>query len=125
MSSASSVPSNFEDKGFFRRKFPRRAFHRMVGVLIRGHYSIYETGEIGEGGLSVIGDSALTEGFAVALTFQIPGGDFVSLRGTVRSCRDENGRFLHGLSFENIPFSHKRQIRSFVSERSENDEVIF
>ncbi len=112
-----------QDKAFFRRKFPRRAYARMVGVLLGGKYEMFKAGEIGEGGMSIFGEVAFTEGNHIVLTFQIPGGDFVSIRSVVRSSRMQEGRFNHGLSFENIQFTHKRQIRAFVSSRSSDDEL--
>ena len=112
-----------EDKALYRRKFPRRNYKGAVGCLCLGEYNIFETGEIGEGGLSVICDQALPEGAEVCVSFQIPGGgDFVSLRAVIRTCKDEEGRFNHGLSFEDVAFSHKRQIRSFVSARASTDQ---
>ncbi len=113
-----------QDKGFFRRKYPRRAFMRLTGVLLAGRYEIYKAGEIGEGGMSLYGDKALPEGQDIVLSFQIPGGDFVSIRGMVRSSKNREGRFTHGLSFEAIEFAHKRQIRAFVSSRSSDDELV-
>lgn len=117
------VGSAEQDKAVFRRKFPRRAFSRMVGVLLSGKYEMFKAGEIGEGGLSIFGDVAFPEGHHIVLTFQIPGGDFVSLRSIVRSSKMQDGRFNHGLSFESIQFTHKRQIRAFVSSRSSDDEL--
>lgn len=117
------MDSAAQDKTFFRRKFPRRAYSRMVGVLLDGNYEMFKAGEIGEGGLSIFGDAAFPEGHHLVLTFQIPGGDFVSIRSIVRSSKMQEGRFNHGLSFESIQFTHKRQIRAFVSSRSSDDEL--
>jgi hypothetical protein len=112
-----------EDKALYRRKYPRRHFKGAIGVLCLGEYKIWETGEIGEGGLSVIADQPMQEGLEVCVNFQIPGGgDFVSLRALIRTCKDENGRYNHGLSFDDVAFAHKRQIRSFVSARAETDK---
>lgn len=112
-----------EEKSINRRKYPRRNFKTAVGVLCLGHYNIWETGDIGEGGISVLADQSMPVGTEVCVSFQIPGGgDFVSLRASIRVCKDEKGRFSHGLSFEDIAFGHKRQIRSFVSSRSESDQ---
>jgi c-di-GMP-binding flagellar brake protein YcgR len=112
-----------DEKNLFRRKYPRRLLKRLVGVIRNGVYSVVETMEIGEGGMALISKEPLAQAQQVVVSFQIPGGDFVSLRGVVRSAKNENGRFIHGLSFENIAFTHKRQIRSFVSARSSDEEV--
>lgn len=109
----------YEDKGYFRRQYPRRAMKRKVGILCDGVYFICESGEIGEGGMSIFSDMILTEGHSLVVSLQIPGGDFVFLRGVIRSTQKKEGDLLvtHGLSFSEIDFSIKRQIRSFVSAR--------
>lgn len=112
-----------EEVGQFRRKYPRRVFERHVGVLCAGQYSLMQSGEIGEGGMSLITDESLPQNQPLVISLQIPGGDFVSLRAIVKSIKNEKGRVHHGLSFQNVAFTHKRQIRSFVSARSELDEI--
>lgn len=109
-----------EDKGYFRRQFPRRAMKRRVGVLCSGEYFVCESGEIGEGGMSILSDLVLNDGQDVMVSFQVPQGDFVFLRGVVRSTQKKEGdeRVTHGLSFADIEFAIKRQIRSFVSART-------
>lgn len=115
-----STPSEFEDKGF-RRQYPRRAMKRKAGVLCDGSYFVADTGELGEGGMSIISDYVLTEGHELVVSLQIPGGEFVFLRAIVRSTRKREGdsKVTHGLSFSDIAFSIKRQIRAFVSARTE------
>lgn len=115
----------YEDQGRFRRKFPRRAFQRKVSVLYRGMYFLAQTGEIGEGGMSVFLPEPIAEGEEVVLNFRIPGAEFISLRAEVRAARMEpSGEVMHGLAFLNIQFTHKRQIRSYVSSRSAGESVI-
>lgn len=117
------MTTSTDDKGYFRRQFPRRAMKRKVGVLCDGTYFVCDSGEIGEGGISIITDYVLTEGHELVVSFQVPGGDFVFLRGVVRSTQKKMGddRVTHGLSFNQIAFSIKRQIRAFVSARTENE----
>ena len=110
-----------EDKGMYRRKFPRRAMRRKVGVLVQGTYFICESGEIGEGGMSIMSELILDEGSQVVVSFQIPNGGFVNLRAivkTVGKAQPGDRVVQHGLSFSNIEFSMKRQIRAFVSART-------
>ncbi|MFV8258560.1 PilZ domain-containing protein [Bdellovibrio bacteriovorus] len=113
----------FEDKGYFRRQYPRRAMKRKIGILCDGTYFVCESGEIGEGGMSIITDYVLTEGHEVVVSFQVPAGDFVFLRGVVRSTQKKEGdhKVTHGLSFNQIAFSTKRQIRAFVSARTDSE----
>lgn len=106
-----------EDKGYFRRKFPRRTLAKKVGVLFDGQYFICNSGEIGEGGMSILSEYALTEGRELVLSFQIPDGTFVTLRGQIKSVVAKDGWVTHGIAFDQIPLAFKRQIRAFVSAR--------
>lgn len=94
---------------------------RKVGVLCDGSYFVAESGEVGEGGMSILSEFVLTEGHELVVSFQVPRGDFVFLRAVVRSTQKKEGdtRVTHGLSFANIEFAIKRQIRSFVSARTD------
>lgn len=79
-----------------------------------------KSGEIGEGGMSIYSEMVLTEGEPLVVNFQIPGGTFVSIRAEVKSTvkiEKPAGMILHGLSFTQIEFALKRQVRSFVSSR--------
>ncbi len=104
----------------FRRAYPRRVFQRTVGLLCKGHYLLMRSGKIGEGGMSVFSDMVLGEGELVVVSFQIPGGAFVSLRAEIRSSSKTGkpGIMMHGLAFTEIQFALKRQIRAFVSSRN-------
>jgi len=104
--------------GYFRRKFPRRILRKKIGVLFGGEYFVCDSGEIGEGGMSIIGEYALTEGRELVLSFQIPNGAFVTLRGLIRSVTSQQGKAVHGIAFDEIPLAFKRQIRAFVSART-------
>jgi len=108
------------EQPLYRRTYPRKAFKRSVGVLYKGSYFMAYSGELGEGGMSIVTDMVLTEGEPLVVSFQIPGGIFVSLRGEVRSTQktEKPGIIIHGLAFTHIEFAMKRQIRSFVSSRS-------
>ncbi len=103
-----------------RRKFPRRRMKRQVGLLCAGHYIVAESVEIGEGGMTFISEYILNPGDVVVLSFQIPQGDFVFVRSTIKTTQKKDSAALvfHGVIFDNIQFFHKRQIRSFVSDRA-------
>lgn len=113
--------TKYEDKGYFRRQYPRRAMKRKIGVLCDGTYFVCDSGEVGEGGMSILSEFVLTEGHELVVSFQVPKGDFVFLRATVRSTQKKEGddKVTHGLSFAEIEFAIKRQIRSFVSARAD------
>ncbi|MBK9321424.1 MAG: PilZ domain-containing protein [Bdellovibrionaceae bacterium] len=108
----------FEDNGHFRRKFPRRTLNKKVGTLFDGQYFVCTSGEIGEGGMSIVSEYALTEGRDLVLSFQIPNGTFVTLRGTIKSAIAVKGFVTHGVAFDKISLPFKRQIRAFVSART-------
>lgn len=112
-------------KGSFYRKYPRRTLDKKVGVVFGGKYFICETGEIGEGGMSILTEFVLGENREVVVNFQIPNGTFASLRGHIRSMVPKSGPnkdlVLHGISFDEVPLAFKRQIRAFVSARTFSD----
>ena len=102
-----------------RRKFPRRQFKRSVGVLYQGQYMVCHGHEIGEGGLAFFLSEPLPEGALVVLNFQIPQGEFVSVKAEVKSiAQSDAGYNQHGCAFVNIKFNQKREIRTFVSART-------
>lgn len=72
--------------------------------------------------MSILTEYVLTEGHEIVVSFQVPGGDFAFLRAVVRSTQKKEGdEFVtHGLSFSSVNFSLKRQIRTFVSARSDS-----
>lgn len=105
----------------FNRRFPRRFFRRGVGVLIGGKYFMAHGSEIGEGGISFKTDRALRMGALVVISFQIPDGQFISVRAEVRNQEKGGSEAVYGCAFDNLSFDRKREIRSFVTNRSENE----
>ena len=105
-----------------KRKFPRRRFKRQVGCLADGIYSIGQCLELGEGGVSMAFRTLLDADKNIVVNFQIPGGSFVSVRALVRNVNPvkQGNLYILGCSFENLDFDHKREIRSFVSARSDS-----
>lgn len=99
------------------RKFPRKLYTRLISLLYRGQYYTFESIELSEGGLSFLSDLVLDNGTECVVNLQIPKGDFVSIRGTIRHSSKVAGQLNIGLSFDKMAFSNKRQIRSFVAAR--------
>lgn len=81
---------------------------------------MFSSVEIGEGGMSIQSKYVLDKTSPIVVTFQIPGSGFVSLQAEVRSTqkKDSESFVTHGVIFKNIQFSHKRLIRSYVSDRN-------
>jgi hypothetical protein len=104
-----------------RRKHPRRQFLRKLGVLYEGRYWVANGVEIGEGGLSFRLAQKLGEGKNLVVNFQVPEGGFISEQGEIRSLRDDlkPGVFLYGIFFRTLKFDAKREIRAYVSARTE------
>lgn len=108
----------FEREGQSRRKYPRRAFLRSIGVLHAGQYSMAKGHEIGEGGLAFLMNESLQVDALLVLNFQIPNGEFVSTICEIKSVRPAaGGQFIHGCLFRSIKFEFKREIRTYVSAR--------
>ncbi len=107
----------------FKRKFPRRNFFRAVGCLCAGEYFVGSGVEIGEGGIAFNLGHDFTLGQEVVISFQIPGGSFVCVRAELKNSAESQipGHFTVGCLFQNLKFEQKREIRSFVSARSEEE----
>ena len=107
----------------FKRKFPRRKFRRAMGFLFNGDYHLGTGDEIGEGGLSLRLQQDFPVGKEAVLSFQLPGGSFVCVRIEIRNAQKNSrtGQVLIGCLFKNIKFERKREIRSYVSARTETD----
>lgn len=100
------------------RKYPRKEFQRKIGILFGGHYQVVHGVEISEGGLSFKTDMVFAQERECVLTFKIPKGDFISLRGIIKHMTKNQGSLSVGVSFIQVPFSNKRQIRNFIADRS-------
>ena len=107
-----------------RRKYPRRYFRRKLGILFNGKYWLANGLEIGEGGVSFTLGQALAEGKMLVINLQVPGGNFISVQGEIRSIRKDvrSGQYAHGIVFRTLKFEHKREIRTYVSARKELEQ---
>lgn len=105
----------------YKRKYPRRRFPRAVGFLLNGEHHVGEGREIGEGGMAIYLPQDFELGREAVISFQIPDGSFICLRIETRSADfdSESGHFLIGCQFQNLSFDHKREIRNYVSARTE------
>lgn len=110
----------------FKRKFPRRSFTRAVGFLFDGRYIVGQSVEIGEGGISLHLPIKFPIGRQGVASFQMPDGSFVCVRIEVRNLQaDPNkGQIIVGCLFQNLHFNQKREIRSYVSARTDLDSVL-
>ena len=106
------------------RKFPRRGFNRGLGCLCDGKYTVGHGVQIGEGGLSFSLGQQFANQKEVVLSFQVPGGSFISVRAEMSDLKkgEKPGQFILICLFKNLKFEHKREIRAYVSARSEFEE---
>jgi c-di-GMP-binding flagellar brake protein YcgR len=107
-----------------RRKYPRRGFRRKLGILFDGKYWMGNGVEVGEGGLSFLLGQAFPEGRSVVVNFQVPEGGFVSVQAEIRHITKDrkSGLFQYGVLFKTLKFEQKREIRSYVSARTEFEQ---
>ena len=112
------------DDGIGRRRVPRRTFKAQVGVLLGGEYICQKSYQLGEGGMMIDYPSAkLEEGMQMVLSFFLPNGGLVIVRGVVRAvvAAKEKTPERYGLEFQNLGFQHKRAIRNFVAAATRED----
>lgn len=117
-------PANQDLAGVGRRRVPRRTFEAAVGVLLHGKYSVQRAYQVGEGGMMVSTKAAsLKEGEMLGLSFYLPAGMLVMVRGMVRSVIPAKGDLpeRYGIEFENVGFQQKREIRNFVAAATRGD----
>ena len=103
------------------RRFPRKDFFRKIGILFAGEYNVVQGIEISEGGMSFTSDVVFSEDRECVLTFKIPKGDFLSLRALIKHMTKANGSLSVGVSFIQVPFSNKRQIRNYIADRTKRN----
>lgn len=106
-----------------RRRVPRRTINVSVGVLRQGEYRIERAKQLGEGGMMVSSERALTKGDRLVLTFQVPGGSLVIVTGIVRYVQEHQTPALcYGVEFSNLNFIYKREIRNFVASSTDDED---
>lgn len=103
------------------RRFPRKDYFRKIGILFAGEYNVVQGIEISEGGMSFNTDIVFTADRECVLTFKIPNGDFISLRAIIKHMTKSNGGLSVGVSFVQVPFSNKRQIRNYIADRTKRN----
>jgi hypothetical protein len=109
-----------------RRRVPRRSFFAPVGLLLAGRYTVERSFQVGEGGMmiSIGGQGSLPPvGQQVVLSFFVPNGALVLVRGTVRNQipADRENPIRFGVEFMNLGFQAKREIRNFVAAATQLD----
>jgi hypothetical protein len=110
----------------FKRKYPRRKFFGHTGVLYRGEYDMCQCAVIGEGGIAFLSDRQLPLMGLVVINFKIHGDRLVAVRGEIRNVhfKQDAGAYFHGIQFFTMSVEHRRKIRSYVSSRTQNEELV-
>lgn len=67
--------------------------------------------------MAIVSDYLIGEGKEMIINFQIPGADFYSVRAVVKNnlTKKLDTHIRLGVSFKEVSFIMKRQIRTFVS----------
>lgn len=106
-----------------RRRVPRRSFDGQVGVLLHGKYILERASQVGEGGMMITCSSKIKEGTLLLLSFYLPSGVIITVRGAVRNVVKAKGALpeRYGIEFLNLDFQYKREIRNFVAAATEVD----
>jgi hypothetical protein len=120
--------------GVAARRTPRRPFQRPVGVLVGGHYEVLRARQLSESGMSIfLGEfgsrlrmkvEEVQVGRPVAMSFILPSGDSISIRGEIIYHDTESGAGLHiGVKFGVVSMAQRRLIRSYVSSKRAGETV--
>lgn len=110
----------------FKRKYPRRKFFGHAGILHRGDYDICQCAVIGEGGLAFLSDQELPNLGLIVVIFKVQGDKLVAVRGEIRNVhfRKDSQLYFHGVQFFSLSIEHRRKIRSYVSSRTQSEELV-
>ena len=100
-----------------RRRYPRKAFKRVIGVLYYGDYQLSQVTEKGEGGLQLSASAPYRVDDQILMSFFINADTFVAVRGIVRNQfqRAKTERAC-GVEFIDLPLNVKRIIRNIVAD---------
>lgn len=107
-----------------RRRFPRRLFKRVVGILSQGNYLIGSGVEIGEGGMMFSVPQEIDEDRQVLVSFRIPNHGFVVIKAQVKNTRHQANDFRYGVKFEGLDFQNRRRIRDYIAAKTEAEALI-
>ncbi len=86
--------------------------------MAQGVSEVVEGVDIGEGGISFNCDMVLDFEHEIIVNFFLPGGEFFSVRATLRNAQNRSNHFVYGASFDSITIALKRQIRAYVARTS-------
>lgn len=104
----------------FKRKYPRKSFHKAVSYICEGNASTGHAVEIGEGGLSFTTDTKIDVNKKIIINFFLSDKDFFSVRVTLLNILNASNSYTYGTCFDNISIALKRQIRAYVARIAAN-----
>ena len=115
-----------ERKVIKKRRFPRRKFKQVMGLLFRGAYDISQSVQIGEGGMLIRSPHAHKDGEKVVISFLVPGRGFMIVRAQIQySLPDKkSGSAFWGVKFLNLSFENRRILRDFISAKTEAEALL-
>ncbi len=93
-------------------------------MLLHGKFNQERAFQVGEGGMMFSCRAAeLKEGEQLVVSFFLPNGILIIVRGIVRSTIPPKGndRPRYGIEFLNLEFQMKREIRNFVAAATRLD----
>ena len=106
------------NEGITKRKYPRRTYECLVGVLSKGQYLIGNSFEIGEMGMLIGSEHELSENDRIVLSFHVDNNLASVIQGTIKYHSNKDGVDKYGVQFNDSNFSVRRIIRRYVSERT-------
>ena len=118
--------SVIEEASGSRRRVPRRDFGRKIGVLVKGHYHLSTSLQIGEGGMMIYSKDALIVDQRVVVSFRFPFSKPRVVTAIVRYVlpAKKGQKANYGLEFINLEFDVRREIRNYVALQTQKEKVI-
>lgn len=94
-------------------------FHRTIGVLYRGRYTVVQAVQISEGGLLFTSREKRDVKSPIVLSLLVPGGFSIVARGELIYEVKNGSGFNYGVKFYSLGFHLKRIIRNYVSAKTQ------
>ena len=98
-----------------RRKYPRKAFRKVISVMYDGQAGTARAIDIGEGGMSFILEAKLEAPKKIIVNFFLSDKDFFSVRVSLLNTFKQADGYSYGVSFDDVSIALKRQIRTYVA----------
>lgn len=99
----------------YKRKYPRKAYNKVLSFISSGKACTAKGVEIGEGGLSFSTSEKISVNEKLIVNFFLSDKDFFSVRVTMLNILNSSKISTYGVIFDDVSLALKRQVRAYVA----------